>query len=374
MTSMLTCGCLTAIGLTPHTPDFSAAAALLAGVVGIVRLILGVSRIGKPIVSSLPRAVLDGFGLGVVLLVAAAQIPAICGVPPPQGAHFITAALVVLAQPAAWMAGTIAVAALTAVLLLGGKRIHPLFPGAIVATTLGCAASVAGLAVGPTVGAVKSQLPAVINPFLMPWHLLPGLIPAGIAVALAGFAEAASISRRLADDDSEPWDTNKELVSQGASNIASAVFGGFPVGGSLSRTSLGRTAGARTQLAHAVTGLTVLAFLPLGASALSSLPRAVLGSLVACAMAPLMWPASSLWAPSTGAPLAHWRFPALGWATTMATLAASPRLEYGLAFGLFLAAALALYDKVVVKAAVTDAPLPPGESTAAVDPGVVYAR
>lgn len=289
--------------------------------VGLTRCALGLTRIGAPLVSSLPRAVLDGFGLGVVYLVAAAQVPSICGVSAPQGAHFITAAAMVLSRPTAWKLGATAVAAVTAVCLLGGKRIHPLFPGAIIATILGCAASTAGFAVGPVVGTVKSALPALVNPVSLPWHLLPAIIPAGIAVALAGFAEAASISRRLADEDGEEWDTNQELVSQGASNLAVAAFGGFPVGGSLSRTSLGRTAGARTQLAHAITGVAVLLFLPLGASALSSLSRAVLGALVACAMAPLMRPAPSLSLPSLpGSSLQQWKLPALGWATTAATL------------------------------------------------------
>lgn len=411
MTSLLTCGCLTALGLVPHTADFAAAAALLAAVVGVARLVLGATRLGQPLVGCLPRAVLDGFGWGVVLLVAAAQVPAICGVPPPAGAHFISAAVTVLSRPAAWAPGTLAVAGLTAACLLGGKRIHPLFPGAIVATCIGCAASSAGLDVGPTVGAVRSSLPTFVDVTSLPWHLLPGLLGAGLAVALAGFAEAASISRRLAEQDGEEWDTNKELISQGAANLASAAFGGFPVGGSLSRTSLGRTAGATSQVAHAVTGLAVLAFLPLGASALSALPKAVLGALVACAMAPLMVPASSLWALAPGAPRREWRLPALGWATTAATLAvrfcsaldcmpcvrtsfecvlmcrehvcccastrqASPRLEYGLAVGMFLGAVMALIDRAAALKAQKNA-LPPviDASRADVDgTEVVYAR
>ena len=348
MTSLLTCGCLSSIGLIPYTAEFAAAAALLAAVVGIARCGLGLSGLGAPLVSSLPRAVLDGFGLGVVYLVAAAQVPAILGVPAVAGAHFVTGAVMALSRPAAWMVGTVALAAVTAACLLGGKRIHPLFPGAIVATVLGCAASGAGIAVGPVVGPVLSSLPMPLHPSALPWHLLPALIPAGIAVALAGFAEAASISRRLADEDGEPWDTNRELVSQGASNLAAAAFGGFPVGGSLSRTSLGRTAGARTQRAHAITGLAVLAFLPAGASALSTLPRAVLAALVACAMAPLMKPAPSLLLPSAGSgSLSRWKFPMLGWFTTAATLIASPRLEFGLAAGLLVAALMAIGDALL---------------------------
>ena len=170
---------------------------------------------------------------------------------------------------------------------------------------------------------MKASLPQLINPASLPWHLLPSLAPAGVAVALAGFAEAAAIARRVASDDGEEWDCNRELLSQGAANLAVAAFGGLPVAGSLSRTSLARTAGGTSQLAHAVTGIVVLAFLPAGAALLSWLPRAVLGGLVAAAMAPLMMPSPALLpnAPRTAASEWPRRDLALGWATAAATLA-----------------------------------------------------
>jgi MFS superfamily sulfate permease-like transporter len=72
----------------------------------------------------------------------------------------------------------------------------------------------------------------------------------------------------------------------------------------------------------------VLLFLPLGAPLLSTLPRAVLGGLVAVAVAPLLRPSPSLLvAPAarrqhvTAWPI---RDLTLGWATTVATLAVRP--------------------------------------------------
>ena len=147
----------------------------------------------------------------------------------------------------------------------------------------------------------------------------------------------------------------------------SAAFGGFPVAGSLSRTSLGRTAGATSQLAHAITGLTVLAVLPLGAPLLAALPRAVLGGLVASAVWPLLKPSPRLLVTRSlkGQP-AEWpvRDLMLGWVTMAVTLAASPRLELGLEAGLALAVALALLQAIdhalmtsLQQAAETDRPI-----------------
>jgi SulP family sulfate permease len=157
----------------------------------------------------------------------------------------------------------------------------------------------------------------------------------GAAIAVAGFAESAGISARLAAEDGEPWDCRRELLAHGASNLLVAAVGGLPVSGSLSRTSLTGAPGATSQRAHFVTGLAVLLVLPFGAALLSSLPRTTLGGLVVCAMAPLMPPPPAM---RLSAVLELRRSAIVGWATLVASLVCSPRLELGLLCGLLLSA------------------------------------
>ena len=345
LSSLLTGAALTGINLVPGTPDFAAAASVLAAVVGVVRVAMGLLR-GGTLIQLLPQTVLDGFVLGAVWLVFATQVPVIVGASPPPGMHFISGAFWLLAHPGLWKPGCILTAGATVTCLLGGKRIHPLFPGAVVATLLGCALSTLGLPVGATVGAVAAGLPSPVDPSTLPWHLLPQLAVAGAAIAVAGIAEAVAIGSRFAKEAGQEWDCNRELISQGACNLLVAGFGGFPVAGSLSRTSLGRTAGATTQRAHFFTGVAVCIFLPLGAALLSALPKAVLGGLVATAVMPLLKPSPSLLLNLTARQrksLARWpvRDLFLGWVTCAVTLGASPHLEVGLETGLFLAVALA---------------------------------
>ena len=351
LSSLLTGAALTGISLIPGTADFAAAASVLAAVVGVVRVAMGLLR-GGTLIQLLPQTVLDGFVLGAVWLVAATQIPVIVGASPPPGMHFISGAFWLLARPWMWQPGCVITAGATVGCLLGGKRIHPLFPGAVVATLLGCAASYAGLPVGNTVGAVAAGLPSPINMAHLPWHLLPQLAVAGAAIAVAGIAEAVAIGSRFAQEAGHKWDCNRELISQGACNLLVAAFGGFPVAGSLSRTSLGRTAGATSQRAHLVTGVAVCIFLPLGAALLSALPKAVLGGLVFTAVMPLLKPSPSLLVTMTARQKAQMvagkagsgaqvRNLFLGWTTTIVTLGASPHLELGLETGLVLAVALA---------------------------------
>ena len=349
-------------GLSPGSPEFVAGASLLALLVGALRCTLGALNGGR-LVRLLPHTVLDGFVCGACWLVVATQLPNILGAAPPPDMHYLAAAAWLLVRPGLWQVGTLALSAFTAVSLLGCKRIHPLLPGAVIATLVGCVASTAGLPVGDTVGSVSAGFPQLIDPRTLPWHLVPQLASAACAISVAGVAEACAIGSRFAAQDRESWDATKELGSQGAACLVAGAFGGFPVAGSLSRSSLARTAGARTQASHVWTALAVLAFLPLGAGLLSSLPKAVLGALVATAVAPVLKPSPGLAltrgmreqakrlvhiapTPPNARPharlLHHLAETFLGWATLLCTLVAGKRLELGFEAGIGLALALAL--------------------------------
>jgi SulP family sulfate permease len=366
MSSLLAGAAVASLGLPLGSPASAGAASVLAAAVGAFRVALGLLRGGR-LIMLIPHTVLDGFVCGACWLVFATQVPVILGAAPPPGMHFLSGAGWLLFRPALWNVGPLLTALGTVVCLFGGKRLHPLFPGAVIATLFGCAACAAGLPIGSTVGAVSAGLPSLLDPRSLPWHLLPQLLSAAVAISIAGVAEAVAISSQFAKEKGQEWQCDRELISQGTANLMSAAFGGFPVAGSLSRTSLGRTAGATSQLAHAITGLTVLAVLPLGAPLLAALPRAVLGGLVASAVWPLLKPSPRLLVTRSlkGQP-AEWpvRDLMLGWVTMAVTLAASPRLELGLEAGLALAVALALLQAIdhalmtsLQQAAETDRPI-----------------
>ena len=366
MSSLLTSAALLSCGLQPGSAAFCGGATLLALLVGCLRVALSLLN-GGSLIRRLPPSILDGFVCGACWLVAATQLPVILGASPPPGMHYLAAAVWLLMRPQLWQPGSLLLAIATAGCLLGCKRIHPLLPGAVVATLIGCAASALGLPVGESVGAITAGLPALADPRNLPWHLLPQLAGAAAAITIAGVAEACAIGSRFALLDGERWDPNKELGSQGAACLASAAFGGFPVAGALSRTSLARAAGARTQLSHVFTAVAVLLFLPLGAPLLAVLPKAVLGGLVATAVFPVLRPSSGLsltramletveraaTREEVQTPVRRrqhiWRrisHLALGWTTLVCTLIAGKRLELGLEAGLALAALLAAAQAV----------------------------
>jgi SulP family sulfate permease len=333
ITALLTFGALSTIA-TPGSPEYVALGLGLALMVGLVRILLGLLRSGW-LAYLMSAPMLLGFVPGAAILIASSQTAKALGTSPPKFENDIARAAWSLAHPAQWSWPAIVVSVLTAVLILGGRRLHRLFPGVLVATVLAIAASAFGLYNGPTV----ESIPAGFPPFTVddiPWDRLPELVAPGIVIALVGFSEAASISRRFASEDRVRWSANRELVSQGAANVASAMFGGMPCGGSFSRSALNRMAGAATRLSGGVTGLIVLAVLPF-ATIFEPLPFAVLGAIVIVAVVGLikLRPLVRLWRVSVPQAL-------IAWATFIATLTLAPRLDIavfigvGLSIGVFL--------------------------------------
>jgi sulfate permease, SulP family len=281
ITSLLTFGALSSQDAVTGTPHYVALAVALALIVGVTRIAIGLLRAGV-VARLMSEPVLAGFTPAAGLLIVATQIPALLG----MGAHgdVLDAALDAIEQPDRWDAAAIALAGATLAVLAASRRLHPLVPGALLALAIGLALGHGGASVGPVVGDIPSGLPGAPD---IEWDAIPSLVVPGIVIALVGFAETAAVCRTYATRERHAWDHDREFVSQGAANVAAAVAGGFPVGGSLSRSALNHAAGARTRASGAIAGLCVLAFLPF-AGTLEPLPRAVLAAIVIAAVLSLV--------------------------------------------------------------------------------------
>ena len=333
LTSLLTFGVLAAGSAEVGTADYVALAALLAMLVGITRLLLGVLRLG--VVTYLMRdPVVTGFTSAAAILILASQVPKALGVSAPDGGVLWQASWS-LGHVDNWEIASVGVAATTALLVLAGRRVvHRLFPGALLAVAGGVVVSRITDYGGPVVGEVSTGLPDLSLD--LPWGSTGSMLVGGVLIALVGFAEPASIARVFADEDRQRWSADREFVSQGVANIAASVSGSFPVGGSFSRSSLNRLAGAQTRWSGLVTGAAVLTFLPF-TDVLAPLPRATLGGVVIAAVVGLVRPValvSMVRRSPTDALVA--------WTTFVATLTMAPRVERGVLVGILLSLAVGL--------------------------------
>jgi SulP family sulfate permease len=315
----------------PFSAEYVGLAALLAVLVGAVRLLTGLLRAGA-IAYLMSHVAVLGFTSAAALLIVASQVPALVGLPSEPGNPLLNV-WSALGRSEDWSPAALGLAALTFVLVVGGRRLHPLAPGAIVAVIGAVALSTYLGYGGPTVGNLPSGLPPISAD--LPWAATPDLLLPALVIALIGFAEPAAIARRYATEERRPWSPNRELVSQGVANVVAGVSGGLPVGGSFSRTALNQRAGARGQWSAVVTSIVVLAFLP-AAFLLGALPMAVLAAIVIASVASLV---------DAGAVRHYWRFSpvqtTVGLITFGATLALAPRIELGVLIG--IAAAIAAH-------------------------------
>ena len=339
-TSLLTVGVLSQLA-DLQTPEYVAAAGLLALVVGVVRVLIGVSRLG-PVAYLMSYPVLRGFTSAAAVLIFLSQLPTILGVSPPVSG-ILRSSFWTLTHLQSGRVSALLISLFTVAVILLGHRLHPLFPGVLVAVVAGMVSSLYLGYDGPTIGAIPTQWLALeLN---LPWYRLPKLLLGGVIIALVGFSEASSIARTYATLERSRWSANREFVSQGVANLASGLFGGFPVGGSFSRSSVGRMAGAKTRWSGAITGLTVCAVLPF-ASVFSALPKASLGAIVIAAILSLF---------SFGELIQLWQMSrpqaVLGWLTFALTIVLSPRIDLAVLMGIVLAIGVHLWreQRLVLK-------------------------
>jgi SulP family sulfate permease len=335
VTSLLVAGSLAPLG-DLSVAEYVAHAGLLAVMVGVFRLLLGVIR-GGFVAYLMSQPVVAGFTFATAVIITAAQVPAAVGTTS-SATNPIAAAVEALASPGSWSAAALLLAVGVAAVTLLARRVHPLVPGALLATVASLLlVRVPGLDLDQ-LGDIPSGLP--VPTLGLPWSAVPALLLAALVIALVGFAEPASIARRYASAERTSWDPDRELVGQGLANVGAGLFGGFAVGGSFSRSELNRLSGARTRWSGVVTGLVVLAVLPF-VSVLSGLPTAALAGLIVASVVALLSPRVVL---------RTWRYSRPQFVIAVVTIAvsllAAPQVQWGVVAGVVLALAVHLWREL----------------------------
>ena len=138
---------------------------------------------------------------------------------------------------------------------------------------------------------IVGDIPAGLPPFALPsfdlglWQEL--LLPA-VLISLVGFVESVSVAQTLAAKRRQRIVPNQELTALGASNIASALSGGYPVTGGFARSVVNFDAGAETPLAGAFTAAGILAATLFLTPLFRFLPQAVLAATIIVAVLSLV--------------------------------------------------------------------------------------
>lgn len=125
LTGLLTLSALAPLAAT-ESAVFVAHAALLALIVGAVRLLLGVCRWGT-VAYLMSQPVVGAFTVAAAILIVASQVPALLDVEAHSQNPFLSAAQA-LSRPGAWEAVAILTGLATIAAVILGRRISPPFP------------------------------------------------------------------------------------------------------------------------------------------------------------------------------------------------------------------------------------------------------
>lgn len=147
------------------------------------------------------------------------------------------------------------------------RKINPHLPGPLIGM-IGAALVVGLLGLDERGVAVVGEMPRGLPPLVIPpidAALVGRLFAGALAVAAIGLVESISIARSISSHTNQRLDSNQEFFGQGLANLASGLFGGYPVAGSFTRSAVNHAAGAKTALSSLLASLFVLiAMLALG--------------------------------------------------------------------------------------------------------------
>ena len=251
---------------------------------GAILLLAGLLRLGTYI-RYIPYPVTVGFTAGIAAIIFASQLRDLLGLSlgGPEPAAFLPKiaalwqALPTVSLPA------IAVAGATVLLIEVVRRVRPRWPNLLIAVTF--AALLALLAhlpvetIGTRFGGLPSGLPLPSLPTLS-WERLVLLAPIALSFALLGAIESL-LSAVVADSmTGRRHRSNCELVAQGVANIASALFGGLVVTGTIARTATNVRAGAHGPVAGMLHALIILAVILVAAPLAAYVPLAALAGVL----------------------------------------------------------------------------------------------
>ena len=246
-----------------HAADPNAALFTLAIMTGVVMLAAGLLRLGA-ILRFVSNAVMVGFINAVGVNIILGQLGNLTGYSP-DGANRVVRALITVTSPRQLDVPSLVIGIATIALIVWLERTRLGALGLVVAVVVTSAAvGLLGLHSVKTLTDLGVTLESLPRPQLPALALVPTLVIPALSLAFVGLVQGAGISASFPNADGTYGDASRDFMGQGVGNIASGLFQGMPVGGSVSASALNKAAGARTRaslvISAIVIGITIVAF------------------------------------------------------------------------------------------------------------------
>ena len=251
----------------------------LSVLTGVVMLAAGLFHLGS-VLRFVSNAVMVGFINAVGVNIILGQLSNFTGYSAP-GPNRIIRALQTVVNPSEIHLATLAIGVATIVLILVLERTRLGAMGLVLAVVVTSAAAFVfgwhDVATLNDLGEVPRSLPTPTLPSLI---LVPSLIVPALSLAFVGLVQGASISTNYPNPDGSFADTSRDFVGQGVANVASGIFQGMPVGGSVSASALNKAAGAKSRQALFIASLVMALVILLFATAIGYVAMPALAGLL----------------------------------------------------------------------------------------------
>jgi SulP family sulfate permease len=269
------------ISQTPAVSGENTAQALftLAILTGIFMLLAGLLKLGS-LLRFVPNSVMTGFINGVAVLIILGQLGDLTG-------YYSSAPNKVLqAVDLGFNMNQVVIQSLMVglvtilmIVLLSETRVRKMgmVIAIIVASLLVPLFNWDAVALVEDISEIPGSLPRPVLPNL---SLIPALILPAISIAIVGLVQGAGVSQNYANPNGKYPDASGDFIGQGAANVATGIFQGMPVGGSLSATSLVVSSGARSRWSNIFAGVVIAATLVLLGSFVGKLAMPALAGLL----------------------------------------------------------------------------------------------
>lgn len=283
-------GAMTVI-LIPIIATYGVDAIPLLGVLaGLMVLAMSILKLGD-IINRVPWSVVEGFTVGIALVIALQQIPLIFQIKKGSGDRSLPVAWNTIADAVAigikWQ--SILIVALTLLVKFQYPKVAQLLriqfhiPAsfiAIVAVTLMSKALSLDIS---KIGDIPRGIGTWKGSTLSFQHITSLLWPAfliGILCAIESLLSARVADGMVHAKEGDRYNPNQELTGQGLATIAASLFGGMPATGAIARTSVNVRSGAKSRYSAIFHSAVLLLVALLLAPIVSQIPSAAIAGVL----------------------------------------------------------------------------------------------
>lgn len=253
---------------------------LLGVLTGAFLVVLGLLRAGR-LARYVSHAVMTGFLIGVSAVLVLDQLAPLVGYAPERAGLVVRSVELVRNVPL-WDVRTLVVGAvaLVAMVLLARTRLETASSLLVLVVLTGAVALLGWGSVSRVedVSPIPSGLPPLVLPD--PGLLTVDLVLAAFALAVVVAIQGAGVSQSVENRDGSPVSTSRDMVAQGAGNLAAGALSGIPAGGSVGQTALNVQVGARGRWSGIFAGLWMLLIVLVLPTVVGLVPMSVLAAIM----------------------------------------------------------------------------------------------